>query len=119
MASLNIELSKTGVDRVRGGAGTVAGSAELGELIQASALPLRLLNDAVAQHFSGAAAPEGAGIVDEPEVLVPTNVDGMLDLPRKIKVQTAVLPRAPFDGPPDWFLKAVQQDSDELEEETV
>jgi hypothetical protein len=107
-ASLNIELSKTGVDRVRGGSDTVSGSAEVGELIKASALPLRLLNDSVIQYFNGAAAPE-AETADEPEVLVPTNRDGEPDLPRRIKVQTGVLPRDTFDAPPAWFVQAVKR----------
>src|SRR6202035_2608347 len=106
MASLNIELSKTGVGRVRGGSDTVSGSAELGELITASALPLRLLNDAVVQYFNGTTVPD-AETADEPSVSVPTNHDGELDLPRRIKVQTGVLPRDTFDGPPGWFVGAI------------
>jgi hypothetical protein len=113
MATLQIELSKQGVNNVRGGSDTVSGSEELGELIKASALPLRLLNDAVVQYFNGPAAPEGSETVDEPEVLVPTNIDGEMDLPRKIRLQTAVLPRDLFDGPPGWFVGAVQQQFDD------
>jgi hypothetical protein len=112
-ASLSIELFATGVERVRGGSDTVSGSAELGELIKASALPLRLLNDAVVDYFNGKAPAEGAETVDEPEVLVPTNIDGELDLPRKIRVQTGVLPRDLFDGPPGWFVGAAQQEFDD------
>ena len=96
-ASLSIELSKTGVERVHGGSDTVSGSSELGELIQTCALPLRLLNDAVVQYFNGTAAPEDAETTDEPSVLVRTNRDGELDLPRRIKVQTGVLPRDTFE----------------------
>jgi hypothetical protein len=113
MASLNIELSKAGVDRVRGGSDTVSGSEELGELIKASALPLRLLNDAVVQYFNGAAAPEDPETADEPEVWAPTNRDGDMDLPRRIRIQTAVLPRDTFDGPPGWFVGAIQQEFDD------
>jgi hypothetical protein len=112
MASLNIELSKAGVDRVRGGSDTVSGSEELGELIRASALPLRLLNDAVVQYFNGVGAPD-AETADEPSVSVPTNIDGELDLPRRIAVQTGVLPRDAFDGPPGWFVGAIQQEFDD------
>jgi hypothetical protein len=111
-ASLNIELFTTGVECVRGGSDSVSGSAELGELITASALPLRLLNDAVVQYFSGTSAPD-AETADEPSVSVPTNIDGELDLPRRIKVQTGVLPRDTFDGPPSWFVGAIQQEFDD------
>jgi hypothetical protein len=111
-ASLNIELFATGVERVRGGSDTVSGSEELGELIRASALPLRLLNDAVVQYFNGAAALDDE-TADEPSVLVPTNTDGEMDLPRKIKVQTGVLPRDAFDGPPGWFVGVIQREFDD------
>ncbi len=113
-ASLNIELSKAGVDCVRAGSDTVSGSAEVGELIKASALPLRLLNDAIIQHFNGASSDaETAETVDEPEVLVPTNIDGEADLPRRIRIQTGVLPRDTFDGPPGWFVGTIQQEFDD------
>jgi len=111
-ASLSIELLSTGVERVRGGSDTVSGSEELGELIRASALPLRLLNDAVVQYFNGAAAPDSE-TADEPEALVPTDVDGERDLPRRIRIQTGVLPRDLFDGPPGWFVGAIQQEFDD------
>jgi hypothetical protein len=106
MTTLNIELSKNGVDRVRAGLDTVCGSEELGRLIMASALPLRLLNDAVVEHFNDAAAIQN---IDEPEVWVSTDVDGEVDLPRKIAIQTGVLPRNTFDGPPAWFVEGVKK----------
>ncbi|MCU1240584.1 MAG: hypothetical protein JWO71_1310 [Candidatus Acidoferrum typicum] len=113
MATLNIELSKKGVDRVRAGSETVSGSADVGELIKASALPLRLLNDAVVDHFNGKAPTEGTETANEPEVWVATSIDGEYELPRKINVQTAKLPRDIFDGPPGWFVSAVQQQFDD------
>lgn len=108
MATLQIELSKQGVNNVRGGSDTVSGSEELGELIKASALPLRLLNDAVVDHFNGK-APSQDTTADESEVWAPTNIDGELDLPRRIKVQVGVLPRDSFDDVPTWFVDGVKK----------
>jgi hypothetical protein len=73
---------------------------------------LRLLNDAVVQYFNGATAPD-AETADEPSVSVPTNRDGELDLPRRLKIQTGVLPRDTFDGPPGWFVDSIQQEFDD------
>ncbi len=112
-ASLNIELSTSGVERVRGGSDSVSGSSELGELIKASALPLRLLNDAVVQYFNGTVPIDGAETADEPSVSVPTSIDGEYEVPRKIRIQTGVLPRDTFDGPPSWFIGAIQREFDD------
>jgi hypothetical protein len=115
MATLNIELGKKGVNRVRAIFDSTSGSEELSELIKASALPMKLLNDILVEYFDGPAAREGTETFDEleVEVFVPTNIDGELDLPRMIKVQTGILPREPFDGPPGWFISAVQQQFDD------
>jgi hypothetical protein len=106
--TLNIELSRNGVDRVRSSADSVARGVELGELIQASSLYLQLLNDGVSQHFAGTATAQQE-TADEPEVLVPTIIDGEPELPRKIRIQTGVLPRDPFDAPPAWFIGGIRK----------
>lgn len=107
MATLNIQVSKSGVDRVSAGSSTVAGSVELGQLIEATALPLRLLDTAVVEYFDGKSTDREAEV--EPEVLIQTDRDGEHDLPRKIKVQVGVLPRDPFDAPPAWFDEDVRR----------
>lgn len=103
--SLIIEVTKNGVENpVRGGVDSVSDGVDLADLIRASALPLRLLDSAVREHFDGNAATQGPDVVNEPEVLIPTNRDGDLDVPRHIKIQVGVLPRDPFDAPPVWFV---------------
>ena len=81
---------------------------DLADLIKASALPLRLLDSAVREYFDGNAAT-GSDLMDEPEVLIPTDRDGDLDVPRRIKIQVGVLPRDPFDAPPNWFLEGCKK----------
>lgn len=105
MATLNIQLSRSGVDKVTAGSDSVSGSVELGQLIQASALPLRLLDTAVVEYFHGNAGE----VEEEPDVLVKTDLDGELDLPRRIKVQVATLPRDAFDGVPAWFVEGCKK----------
>ena len=90
--------------RIRAAEGSVAGTQEVARLLGLAALPMQLLQQALNEGV--AAGEEGAAKVS---VQVPTNVDGMLDLPRPIEVQTAVLPRDLFDGPPEWFTKAIQR----------
>lgn len=60
MAILKIELSKNGVDRVQAGAHTAADGVEIGELVKASALPIRQLDDAVRPYFDARSA-QGEG----------------------------------------------------------
>src|SRR6516162_4095988 len=106
MANLLIQLSKNGVDKVRAGASTIAESIELGQLIEASAVGLRLLDQSIVEHFEGKAAADAeTAVVDEPSVLVKTDIDGLLDVPRRIKVQVGTLPRDPYDAPPAWFVE--------------
>jgi hypothetical protein len=110
MTSLIVEFTRNGVKNpVRGGVDSVADGVELADLIKASALPLRLLDTAVQEYFNSNAATRDAGMVDEPEVLIPTNRDGDLDVPRHIKIQVGVLPRDPFDAPPSWFVEGCKE----------
>lgn len=89
--------------RIRAAEGSVVGTQEVARLLGLAALPMQLLQQAL--NEGAAAGEEGEATVC---VQVPTNVDGMLDLPRPIEIQTAILPRDLFDGPPDWFTKAIQ-----------
>jgi hypothetical protein len=90
--------------RIRAAEGSVAGTQEVARLLGLAALPMQLLQQAL---------NEGTATADEGEakvcVQVPTNIDGMLDLPRPIEIQTAILPRDLFDEPARWFTEAIQR----------
>jgi hypothetical protein len=110
MATLNIELSRNGVDKVRAGASTISDSIKLAQLIEASAVGIRLLDQSIVEHFEGKVAADAeTAVVDEPSVLVKTDVDGLLDVPRRIKVQVGTLPRDPYDAPPAWFVEGCKK----------
>lgn len=94
--------------RIRAAEGSVVGTQEVARLLGLAALPMQLLQQAL--NEGAAAGEEGEATVC---VQVPTNVDGMLDLPRPIEIQTAILPRDLFDGPPGWFVGAIQQAFDD------
>lgn len=52
MAILRIELSRNGVDRVQAVAYSAADGVEIGELVKASALTIRQLDDEVREYFA-------------------------------------------------------------------
>jgi hypothetical protein len=111
MATLQIEISKTGVDQVRARARTIADGIEVGRLIEASAVGLRLLDSSIVEYFNRIHGAEIAhnDVPDEPAVWIKTDRDGMLDLPRKIRVQVGTLPRDAFDAPPSWFVEGCKK----------
>lgn len=110
--TLHIDLSKTGIDRVRTQARTISDSIEIEKLKEASTLPLRLLDIAVSDYFNGKTAAMdtcAVEVAEEPVVWVRTNRDGEPDIPRKIKVRVGTLPRDPYEAPPSWFVAGMQK----------
>jgi hypothetical protein len=121
MASLDLRIDEKGV-RLHVGSGSVSGTSEVARLVAAISLPLNLLNEAVQDYYAEAPTSPDAPVepleidsdtglpkLDLPTVFVPSLVDGMLDLPRRITIQTANGPRNPLDDPPDWFINGVRK----------
>jgi hypothetical protein len=109
MATLLIEVSRTGVGEIRAAACTISDSIEARRLIEASAVGLRLLDSSILEYFEGRATPDAVDVADEPGVWVKTDRDGFLDRPRKIKVRVGTLPRDPFEAPPAWFVEGCKK----------
>jgi hypothetical protein len=121
MASLDLRIDEKGV-RLHAGSGSVSGTSEVARLVAAISLPLNLLNEAVQDYYTEAPTSPDAPVepleidsdtglpkLDLPTVFMPSLVDGMLDIPRRITIQTANGPRDPFDDPPQWFVDGVRK----------
>jgi hypothetical protein len=104
---ITIEVGKKGIRRVLTVEGSVADVQESSDLLRATALSRQWLHNSVVGFFSG--LQEDPPELDDPEVWVPTDRDGELDLPRKITVMTNVLPRTPLEGVPAWFLEGCKK----------
>jgi hypothetical protein len=104
---ITIEVDNKGIKRVFAVEGSVAESQENSDVLRATALPRQLMHNAVVEAFSGLedTTPE----LDEPDVWVPTDRDGELDLPRKIVVKVNTLPRDAFDCVPAWFFEGCKK----------
>ena len=106
---LNIEVNKKGIRRIYAATGSIATSDEIGELVRATALPSQLLHNSVVEYFAGKGPQGDSEELADPIVWIPTNRDGELDLPRRIVVKTAMLPRDAFDYVPDWFTEGCKK----------
>src|SRR5258708_6388897 len=104
MATLNIKVSRNGIDKISADTCTISDINEASELIRATSVASRLLHDSVIEYFSGEPP-----VVEEPEVLLPTFEDGLRDLPRKLKIFVGNGPRNPFDAPPQWFVDSLRK----------
>jgi hypothetical protein len=116
MPRLDLQLDENGL-RIRGDGDGISGTTATAQFAAAMSLELNLLNESAQDYFQnflkGADAPvepleidpdTGLPKLDLPTVFVPSLVDGMLDLPRRITIRTANGPRDPFDDPPEWFV---------------
>jgi hypothetical protein len=104
MATLNIKVSRNGIDKISADTCTISDINEASELIRATSVASRLLHDGVIEYFSGESP-----LVEEPEVLLPTFEGGLRDLPRKLKIFVGNGPRDPFTDPPDWFIDSLKK----------
>lgn len=104
MATLNIKVSRNGIDKISADTNTISDINEASELIRATSVASRLLHDSVIEYFSGQPP-----VAEEPEVLLPTFEDGLRDLPRKLKIRVGNGPRDPFDAPPQWFIDSLKK----------
>src|SRR6266566_44532 len=99
MATLNITVSRNGIDKVVADTQTIADINEAGELLRASSTATRLLHEAVFEYFQGEKP-----VAVEPKVWLPTYQDGFQDLPRELKILVGDGPRDPYQDPPQWFI---------------
>lgn len=104
MATLNIKVSRNGIDKVTADTSTINDINEASELIRASSTATRLLHNSVIEHFSGEPP-----VTEEPVVWLPTFEDGLHDLPRKLKILVGNGPRDPYSDPPQWFINSLRK----------
>lgn len=105
MATLNIQVSRTGIDKITADTASIADVKEAGELIQATSLASRLMHQSVREYF----AEDGQLSVESPRVWLPRSEDGLQDSPREVKILVADGPRDPFDDPPQWFIDSMKK----------
>lgn len=106
----HIDINKRGIQRIYGTTGSVSDSIEISDFVRATGLSTQLLHNSVVEYFTKNAALNGAlDELGDPTVWVPTQRDTGLDLPRKIVVNTAHLPRDAYDGVPDWFTEGCRK----------
>ena len=105
---ITIEVDKKGIKRVTAMEGSVAESQENSDLLRITALPRQLLHNSVLEAYTGGdddVVPE----LDSPEVWVPTNRDGEIDVPRKMTIMSNVLPRYAYECVPAWFVEGCKK----------
>lgn len=73
---------------------------------------LELLHNCVQEYFtknSDHFLSKNLRELGEPTVWVPRNVDGLEDLPTKVTVHSAAIPRHAFAKPPEWFVEGCRK----------
>lgn len=103
MATLNIQVSRAGIDKITADTASVADVREAGELIQATGLATRLLHQSVIEHFAADCPP-----AKEPRVWLPSFEDGLQDRPRELKILVNNGGRDLFKDPPQWFVDSMK-----------
>jgi hypothetical protein len=104
MATLNITVSRDGIQKVVADTATIADINEAGELLRASSAATRLLHESVWEHFHG--EPLAA---TEPRVWLPSYQDSLEDKPRELKILVGSGPRNPYQDPPQWFIDSLKK----------
>jgi hypothetical protein len=103
-AFLNIKVSRAGVEKISADTETISDLREISELVRASDVATRLLNDSVAEYFAGEPP-----VVEEPTVLLPAFIDGERDLPRRVKILVGDGPADPSTDAPRWFVASLKK----------
>jgi hypothetical protein len=104
-ASVTIKLTRRGVEKYASETTTIADIEESADLMKASSLYIRMLHEGVWEHF----ADEDRPPLEAPNVLLPSTVDGLDDVPRRIQIRVGNGPRDPFIDPPDWFIDSLKK----------
>jgi hypothetical protein len=110
MAILNIKVGKLGIEKVEAVVSNVAEGNLAGRILEATALPLRLLNDSVREAFVGEPEIEtGEDITLESTSVIQRTADGEKDKLDVVGICVAPGPRPFAEFPADWFVAAVRQ----------
>lgn len=104
-ASINIQVGRTGVQKVTAVTDTISDIKESAELLKVSGLFVRALHEGVWEYFDDEDRPP----LEAPQVLLPSTVDGLDDVPRQVQIQVGNGPRDPFDDPPQWFIESLKK----------
>ena len=106
---LNIEIGKKGIRKIYPMRGYNVDGQEIRNLFRATALAVQQLHNSTVEFFGAKSVSDGISELADPVVWVPSNVDGLLDLPRSIVIKTNVGPRKVYDGVPPWFTSGIKK----------
>jgi hypothetical protein len=104
-ASVNIKLTRRGVEKYASATTTIADIEESADLMKAASLYVRMLHEGVWEYF----ADEDRPPLEAPNVLVPSIVDGLDDVPRRIQIRVGNGPRDANEDTPEWFVSGVRK----------
>jgi hypothetical protein len=104
-ASVHITLTRRGVEKYASETRSISDIEESADLMKASSLYIRMLHEGVWEYF----ADEDRPPLEAPNVLLPSIVDGLDDVPRRIQIQVGNGPRDPFVDPPQWFIDSLKK----------